>query len=300
MSITTDCTCIAPNTRAPKKENIVRFGEDTPVLVPDTMPTIPQDIADKLIANKDSENTVLVTMADYTQRDYVYNWIQLLKQTHQPNDEASAQFVVFCRDPKLYVHLIVAGYESNAILIPDEWTTTSHIIQRLLYINIHILLLDPDVIMLRDPRPFMNTLLKIRPDTHLLMGQRIDSGMVMIRANSRHVRRVVAQTMADGWEASLNRVLGSRELHVKEGMVVLLDPLHFANQETYVDRQLPNKLGITPYLVHLNKVEDERDLLRKQDGFWVVNEDQLASLDRQVEAFRQWQPVQFVNEKANF
>jgi hypothetical protein len=261
MSTNDHCACLVQTTSKPN-EQIVRFGEDTPVLVPDTMPPIPQDIMDKLTANRDDDNTILVTVADYAKREYVYNWIQLLKNQHTDQDEPP-KFVVFCSDPKLHVHLIVAGYESNAVLIPDEWTgqaVTSRIVQRLVYTNLNILLLDVDVIMLRDPRPFMSTLLKIRADTHLLVAQsgvnqhRVDPGMMLIRANSRHARRIVAQTMDSTWEMAFNKALDAKELHVKEGMVVLLDPVHFSNKETYVDRQLSTKLGITPYLVHLNKV----------------------------------------------
>ncbi|KAI7903871.1 uncharacterized protein BX663DRAFT_505519 [Cokeromyces recurvatus] len=179
----------------------VEHGEELPLFVPDSLSPIQPDILDKMNANKYDDHGLIVTVANYDMRMELYNWIQLLEKAEE------RKFVVFCIDEKLYLHLMVAGYEDKAVLVPQSWilsdsdlvnnnnnntlTDDEHsllgqnssiqlslvkirILQRLVYADPHfnILMLDVNQIMIRKrTREYIQALLHIREDTQMIATQ---------------------------------------------------------------------------------------------------------------------------------
>lgn len=278
-----DCDCVRPT----NSSNItaVHHGERLPVFVPDSMPPLEPEIVDKLKLNKYSDNTVLITIAGYAMRKELYNWMKLLEYADEPN------YVIFCTDLKLYMHLIVAGYEDKAVIIPDDWFMAdnidmfkdteismldnhprlSHIktwvLQRLVYEQpFHILMLDVNEVMLHKRTvEYIQTLMHVRGDTKLIATQdsgnqtTINTGLMLLRTDSKEIKRVLANTAYIQEEnhqltqqEAFNKALNMTSLHVKTGMLVLLDILHFPNGAQFFKANLPQSKGIKPYVVHLN------------------------------------------------
>lgn len=268
-------------------ENItlVPFGESTPLVVPESLSPIQPDILEKILVNSKDQG-VITTVAGYAMRMELYNWIDLLKAANED------LFLIFCTDPKLYMHLIVTGYEDQAVLIPDDWflnnlelfrnTETNMldngivrlthvktwVLQRLAYVvDIqNVLMLDVNQIMLHArTREYIQTLLHIRHDTQLITTQDssdqhvINSGLIMMRTNANLAKRVLASTVRiqeqnynQTQQQAFNKALSQLELHVKTGMTVLLDIIHFPNGINYFDNDLSGSRGIEPYIVHAN------------------------------------------------
>lgn len=268
-------------------ENITLLphGEQIPVFVPDALSPIEPDILDKIVANRHDDG-ILITIAGYAMRNELYNWIELLKEARE------LSFIVFCTDPKLYLHLIVAGYEDKAVLIPDDWFINhlelfrdteinmlddsmprlSHIktwvLQRLSYVKdiSNVLLLDVNQVMLHArTREYLQTLLHIRWDTQLIMTQDsldqqvFNTGLIMMRTDAGEAKRVLEHTvqiqelnLGLTQQEALNKAMKQMELNVKSGMTVLLDALHFPNGISYFENNLPSSKGIEPYIIHIN------------------------------------------------
>lgn len=272
------CSCSSKTTNT----MIVNHGENAPVFVPDTMPIEP-DIVDKLHLNKYADDTVMVTIAGYALVAEVYNWMKLLEYADESN------YVIFCTDDKLYMHLVIAGYEDQAVLIPDNWfmndldlfRNTTHslldrpsrlshvktwVLQRLIYQPYHIMMLDVNQVVLHKRTiEYIQTLMHLRGDTKLLASQdsldqrTVNTGLMLLRSNSQQLKRVLAQTVLlqeenpDLTQQELfNMALDKTNLHVKTGMVVLLDILHFPNGHYHFNENLPGSKGIEPFVVHLN------------------------------------------------
>ncbi|KAI7896879.1 uncharacterized protein EV154DRAFT_491111 [Mucor mucedo] len=296
---------------------LVPFGENTPLVVPEFLSPIQPDILEKMMVNSKDQG-LIVTVAGYAMRVELYNWIDLLKAA----DEES--FLVFCTDTKLYMHLVVTGYEDQAVLIPDDWfldnlelfrntennmldneiARLTHVktwvLQRLAYVTDiqNVLMLDVNQIMLHArTMEYMQTLLHIRHDTQLITTQDssdqhvMNSGLVMMRTNANLAKRVLASTVRiqeqnynQTQQQAFNSALSQLELHVKTGMTVLLDIIHFPNGINYFDNDLSGSRGIEPYIIHANhKFGEERISLLQERGFWVVNSDYIASVSNQVE-----------------
>lgn len=264
---------------------LVHHGENTPLFVPEFLSPIQPDILDKILVNREDKG-ILITVAGYAMRIELYNWIKLLKEAEEE------MFIIFCTDPKLYMHLIVAGYEDKAVLIPDDWfmnnleqfrnTETnmldnniarlSHIktwvLQRLAYINDinNVLMLDVNQIMLHArTREYIQTLLHIRGDTQFITTQDssdqhvINSGLIMMRTDAKLAKRVLASTIQIQelkheltQQQAFNKALEQLDLHVKTGMTVLLDIIHFPNGINYFENNLSSSRGIEPYIIHAN------------------------------------------------
>ena len=287
ISNTTLCSCPS-DLYTIENITLVRHGENTPVFVPEALSPIQPDIRDKLLENRHDEkdNGVLITIGGYAMLNEVYNWIELLKESNED------RFVVFCTDESLYTHLIITGYESQAVLIPDDWflydrelfrnTATSmldntlprlsHIktwvLQRLMYTEgiSNVLYLDVNQIMLHArTREYIQTLLHIRWDTQLIathdsLNQSIiNTGLVMIRTNAGKLKRLFASTIQIQekypqltQQEAFNSALDQLDLNVKSGMLVLLDVIHFPNGKNYFEKDISKSKGIQPYIIHAN------------------------------------------------
>lgn len=278
-SSTTDCDCVKPTVNI----TAVNHGERVPVFVPDTMPPLEPEIVDKLNLNKYDDNTVLITVAGYAMRKELYNWMKLLEYADESN------YVIFCTDLKLYMHLIVAGYEDKAVMIPDDWFVNdldlfrntesslldqprlthvkTWVLQRLVYEEpFNIFMLDINQVMMHKRTiEYIQTLLHLRGDTKIIASQdsldqgTVNTGLMLFRTNSKQAKRVLANTIYIQEEnpqltqqEAFNKALSSTNLHVKTGMLVLLDIIHFPNGVHYFKKNLPKSKGIKPYMVHLN------------------------------------------------
>lgn len=311
-SLATACDCPTPFSNV----SFVQHGEKSPIFVPEDLSVMQPDVLDKLNLNKQSDGTVIVTVAGYGMRHELYNWIYYMQTAKEK------KYVVFCTDAKLYLHLIVAGHEERAALVPEDWymndvelfTNTrlslldearlSHvktwILQRLVYSEtpIHALMLDVNQIMVhRRTREYIQTLLHIRGDTQIIATQdgldqhTINTGLMLIRSHGHLAKRVLASTIQIqerqptlNQQQAFNQALDQMELHVKTGMTVLLDIIHFPNGVNYFEQNLPGSKGIKPYIIHANhKVGQERINVLKEHGFWKVSEDFVDGISRQVE-----------------
>ncbi|KAI8637987.1 hypothetical protein BD408DRAFT_423616 [Parasitella parasitica] len=295
--------------------SFVRHGENLPILVPEDLSVMQLDVLDKLELNKHSDSTVVVTVAGYGMRQELYNWIHYMQTVKEK------KYVVFCTDAKLYMHLIVAGHEERAALIPEDWfihsldlfrdtklsildddPRLSHvktwILQRLVYSSINALMLDVNQFMVhRRTREYIQTLLHIRGDTQIIATQdgldqrTINTGLLLIRGNAPAAKRILANTLqiqeqqpSLNQQEAFNQAMDQMELHVKTGMTVLLDIIHFPNGLNYFEHNLPGSKGIKPYIIHANhKFGQERRDLLKESGFWKVSEDYVDGVSRQVE-----------------
>ncbi|GAA5801781.1 hypothetical protein EDC94DRAFT_591330 [Helicostylum pulchrum] len=307
------CNCLFST----ENMTLVPHGENVPVFIPDALSPMEPDILDKIAANR-RDDGILITIAGYAMRNELYNWIELLKEAREDS------FIVFCTDPKLYLHLIVAGYEDKAVLIPDDWFISdlelfrstennmldnylprlSHIktwvLQRLSYVkNVNnVFLLDVNQIMVHArTREYLQTLLHIRWDTQLITTQDsldqhvFNTGLIMMRTDAGEAKRLLENTVQIQeikpgltQQEALNKAMDKMELHVKTGMTVLLDVLHFPNGIGYFENNLSGSKGIEPYIIHINHKfgEDRRELL-KLNGFWKLDQEYIDSLSEQVE-----------------
>ncbi|CEP16291.1 hypothetical protein [Parasitella parasitica] len=293
----------------------IRHGENLPIFVPEDLSAMQLDVLDKLLLNKHSENTVIITIAGYGMRHELYNWIHYMQTAKEK------KFVVFCTDAKLYMHLIVAGHEERAALIPEDWFVSSPdlfrdttlsmldddprlshvktwVLQRLVYSPVNALMLDVNQFMMhRRTREYIQTLLRIRGDTQIIATQdgldqrTINTGLLLIRSNAQAAKRILANTIqiqekqpSLNQQAAFNKALNQMELHVKTGMTVLLDIIHFPNGLNYFEHNLPESKGIKPYIIHANHKfgQDRRDLLKEND-FWKVSEDYVDGISYQIE-----------------
>jgi hypothetical protein len=290
------CSCPTPlpaSLYSTENMTIVRHGEKQPIFVPDYISPLQPDIFDKIMAMRHhdkirefEDNGILITIAGYAMKHELYNWIELL------NSVKEDRFIVFCTDLKIYVHLIVAGYEDYAVYIPDDWflgdlhlfrdteydmldneiARLSHVktwvLQRLVYtrgIN-NVLYLDVNQVMLHArTREYITTLLNIRWDTELIASQDTNSqkllntGLLMLRTDTKSVKRLLANTMQIQetkpnltQQQAFNLAVDQLDLHLKNGNTVLLDIMHFPNGVNYFEKNLSGSKGIEPYIVHVN------------------------------------------------
>ncbi|KAI8888123.1 glycosyltransferase family 77 protein, partial [Backusella circina FSU 941] len=299
-----DCHCLQNKKSKTTTKDTIIHGENAPVLVPETLPNIPTDVLEKLQNNK-IDNTVLVTIAGYNMRYQVYNWI------HKLNEIEETHFVIFCTDNQLYVHLVVAGYEAQVALVPEDWLVegkdqTSHIktwiLQRIMYADDDdglIMMVDLDAIFVRSRgMEYLTTLMNIRHETHLIAIQdsfdqhTADTGVMMVRSRSKQVKRLLANTIQIQQrepqltqQEAFNVALSKMELHVKTGIYVILDVMHFPNGVSFFENDLSRSKGIQPYIVHANnKAGQEQIEMLKEHGLWIVDEDWVDSHNIQVDA----------------
>lgn len=233
------CTCPSALSAAASSSSLystqnisyVRHGEKQPIFVPDYLSPLQSDIFDKIMTMRHDDikirgaedNGILITIAGYAMRHELFNWMQLLKDVEED------RFIIFCTDLKMYMSLIVAGYEDYAVFIPDDWlpsqdlhlfrntkfnmldatpARTTHVktwvLQRLIYtmgIN-NILYLDVNQIMLHPrTREYLTTLLNLRWDTEFIASQdgtdqkTINTGLVMLRTDTKSTKRLLANTI---------------------------------------------------------------------------------------------------------
>ncbi|KAI8374844.1 hypothetical protein BD560DRAFT_368397 [Blakeslea trispora] len=306
------CNCSLPLTSINYNQTFVLHGENSPVFVPESL-TMPPDILDKIEANKNDDGSVMMTIANYPMRRELYNWIEWIRQAQEE------KFVIFCLDSELYLHLMVAGYQSKAILVPDDWwmgnlalresdvpllddTRLSHsktwILQKLAYLqDTNVMMLDVNQVMLSPrTREYIQTLLTMRSDTHLIATQDssdqhvLNTGLMMIRGGlSDPLKRLLAHTIQIqealphlSQQEAFNLAMAQMELNVKSGMIVLLDMIHFPNGRHYFESKRPK--GIEPFIVHVNhKVGESRIELLQAHQFWKPIDDHVDSINRQVE-----------------
>jgi hypothetical protein len=297
---TSSCPCSPPSFSS-KNISLVEHGENMPVFVPDQL-TMPEDIADKIALNK-HDQTLLATVAGYGMRTELYNWIALLESAREH------KYLVFCTDLKLYLHLVFAGLEDKAVLIPDDWILNdmelfrdptlhllddarlSHaktwILQRLAYHTeiTNTLWLDVNQVMVHArTREYVQTLLHMRWDTQVISTQdsldqhTVNTGLIMLRGNAKLTKRLLASTIQIqsneptlNQQQAFNRALDQLQLNVKSGMTVLLDIMHFPNGVNYFETNLPGSKGIKPYIIHANhKVRGGLEGMSYLGGFFLT------------------------------
>ncbi|KAI8372681.1 hypothetical protein EDC96DRAFT_606153 [Choanephora cucurbitarum] len=308
------CNCSSPFSSLSYNQTLVEHGEYAPLFVPESLQSIPLDILDKIAANTISDS-VIVTVANYPMRKELYNWMEWMREAQEEN------FLVFCIDPKLYLHLVVAGHEEKAVLVPDDWfvsdlelmrnSTTplldsvrlSHvktwILQQLAYLkDTHTMMLDVNQVILRPrTREYIQTLLNMRPDTHLIATQDssdqhvVNTGLTMIRGgdSSKQLKRLLANTIQIQesqyhlhQQEALNLAMVQMELNVKTGMIVLLDMIHFPNGHQYFESK--RLKVIEPFIVHANhKTGESRIKLLQEHQFWKPVDDRVDGISRQVD-----------------
>ncbi|KAI8081547.1 nucleotide-diphospho-sugar transferase-domain-containing protein [Halteromyces radiatus] len=210
---------------------IPQLLRDTPIPDPDpitdgqvipliemTKLTIPDDDVMKIINNNlHWPRTLIITVANYGIRHYVYNWIRSLERTHEE------RYVIVCLDKALYDHLYKAGYGNHAFVIPSTWMhysvssnlasyptqdyrlitfTKSVVVQHILHLDISALYSDVDVVWIRPrTRDYIRALMDVRGGgTHVLFQQddmqqhRINSGFFLMRPTPI-MRRLMADTI---------------------------------------------------------------------------------------------------------
>jgi hypothetical protein len=294
-------TCDCPTTFS--NVSFVQHGEKLPIFVPEDLSVMQPDVFDKINLNKYSDHSLLVTVAGYGMRYELYNWIHYMQAAKEK------KFVVFCTDAKLYLHLIVAGHEERVALIPEDWYVNdldlfrntklsmldhprlSHVktwvLQRLVYSDtpVNALMLDVNQIMVhRRTREYIQTLLHIRGDTQIIATQdgldqhTINTGLILIRNNANIAKRVLANTIqiqekqpSLNQQEAFNQALDQMELHVKTGMTVLLDIIHFPNGLNYFENNLPGSKGIKPYIIHANHKVQKKKKKKKKKKTLILN-----------------------------
>jgi hypothetical protein len=248
--------------------------------IPDSLPPPPKELMKKINANLLENRVLIVATANYGMRNHVYNWIESLKRTGEK------KFLIFCFDQKLLDHLTLAGYGDQASLIPDVWFhqqveaefktyfseeyriithSKTLVVQQLLYLDVTVFFSDVDIVWLR-PRmvEYVNTLLQIRQETHVLYQQEgfnqqeINSGFYLMKPTIE-MKRLLAETIqiqdsndAKTQQGAMNMALNHLNMDLRTSCVVLLDVLHFPNGFVYYTHDLPNKHGIKPFIVHAN------------------------------------------------
>jgi hypothetical protein len=152
--------------------------------------------------------------------------------------------------------------------IPRLSHVKTWVLQRLAYTAgiSNIFYLEVNQIMMHTrTKEYIQTLMNIRWDTQLIATQdsldqhTVNTGLVMIRPDANAAKRLLASTIQiqeldarfDQQEA-FNMALDQLDLHVKSGITVLLDVIHFPNGEQYFEKNLSASKGIQPYIVHVN------------------------------------------------
>lgn len=251
------CSC-------PPKIN-TQFGEQRPVIVPDSMPSIPSDIRDKIQENRLENDDLIMTVAGYDMRLDLYNWIEFMKAANEH------RFLVFCTDSDLYRHLTIAGYENRAVLVPDDWlwfsnssSYTPWILERLVHLDINPLMLDIQQLLLWPrAREYVSTMMHVRWDTQLIATGRdashLQGGLIYLMRDSYQVKRLLAQVVQSqmyeptlSLQEAFHQALSQTHIHVKSGFVLLLDDIHFPNGEVYFKQKYSGIAGIEPYMVYVN------------------------------------------------
>lgn len=255
-------------------------GESGPVIVPESFAEPSAELLDKINNNLLEDRVLITAVANYGMRDYLYNWIGSLTRTNED------KYLVFCLDEQLCNHLVNAGYESHAALIPEDWfhqrvtsgfedyfspkyRVITHaktlVVQRLLYLDITVFFSDVDVVWLRPRmREYVKTLMDIRPETHVIFQQdglderQVNTGFYLMRP-TYEMKRLLAETiyLQDTREdvtqqGAMNQVLGSLVADVRTSSVVLLDVMFFPNGFAYFDNNLSQSRNIEPYVLHAN------------------------------------------------
>lgn len=252
--------------------------------IPDSLPSPPQEVLDKINTNMLDDRVLIVATANYGMRNHVYNWIESLKRTGEH------KFLIFCFDEKLYRHLQLTGYGDRASLVPDIWLhndtqkvesdfktyftqeyrVITHaktlVVQQLLYLDIKVFFSDVDIVWLK-PRmvEYVHTFMQIREETQVIFQQEglnqqeVNSGFYLMRPTVE-MKKLLAETIqiqdnteeAKTQQGAMNAALNHLNLDLRTSSVVLLDVLHFPNGFVYFDNDLPNRHGVEPYIVHAN------------------------------------------------
>ncbi|KAI7902982.1 nucleotide-diphospho-sugar transferase-domain-containing protein [Cokeromyces recurvatus] len=272
----------------------------------------PVAVMKKVNANLLKDRVLIVATANYGMRNHVYNWIESIKRTGEK------KFLIFCFDQKLYDHLCLTGHENQATLIPEVWyhqqvesdfktyfsqeyRVITHsktlVVQQLLYLDIHVLFSDVDIVWLRkDIVHYMTRLLQIRPETGVLFQQEglnqqeINSGFYLMRSTDE-MKLLLAETIeiqdssnnTKTQQGAMNTALNQFNLDIRTSPIVLLDILHFPNGYVYYTLDLPNQYGIEPYIVHANYLvgEDKKQKL-VSSNFWYLNDTWLDQIDKKL------------------
>lgn len=119
------CDCFYPNSPEPlliRDTPILQplppviDGQDIPLIELNQSIPAPNEATMTIIKNNlHYPKTLLLTIANYGVRHYVYNWIHSLEKTDEH------RFVIVCLDIYLYKHLVKAGYKDHAFIIPKHW-----------------------------------------------------------------------------------------------------------------------------------------------------------------------------------
>ncbi|KAI8990126.1 hypothetical protein BDB01DRAFT_717935 [Pilobolus umbonatus] len=297
------------------------------IIVPETLPTIQPEILDKIHQQRHDSRDLIVTIAGYETREELYNWIEFMKEAKE------TKYLIFCTDSKLYIHLMVAGLEQHAAEIPDDWLlydqhhfrntsisffdpeypSLSHlrtwILQRLMYTESNILMMDVHTLMIRArTRQYLNKLLQVKKSARIIASLEhpnqmfLNTGLIMMQGQSKTLKRLLANVIhiqqSDHrltQQDAFNIVLSQYELHLKTGMTMLLDMMHFPNGEHYFCKNIATSSGIVPYIIHANHKYGKglKDDL-KDTKLWKVNEDYLVQVEYRVEMM--WRRRQRKNE----
>ncbi|KAK4519661.1 uncharacterized protein ATC70_009898 [Mucor velutinosus] len=312
-TLETNCQCEQASEEPMIEQEQGQEQQQQQIEIPDLLPPPPKELMDKINNNMLQDRVLIVATANYGMRNHVYNWIESMKKTGEE------KFLIFCFDQKLYDHLTLAGYSDRASLIPDVWFhqqveadfktyfskeyriithSKTLVVQQLLYLDVAVFFTDVDIVWLR-PRlvEYVNTLLQIRPETHVLFQQEgfnqqeINSGFYLMRPTVE-MKRLLAETIqiqdsndAKTQQGAMNAALDHLNMDLRTSSVVLLDVLHFPNGFVYYDHDLPNKHGIKPFMVHANYLvgEDKKTKLM-ESNFWYVNDTWLDQMDAKLEA----------------
>ncbi|KAI8332479.1 nucleotide-diphospho-sugar transferase-domain-containing protein [Chlamydoabsidia padenii] len=255
--------------------------------------------------------TLIITVANYGMRHFVYNWIRSLERTHEE------RYVVVCLDQALYDHLYKAGYGNHAFVIPVAWShyavsshwaayptqdyclitfTKSVVVQHILHLDISALYSDVDVVWTRTrTRDYVRGLMDLRGGhTHVIFQQddvqqhNVNSGFFLMRPTPV-MKRVMADTVyiqeqpgnsMMTQQVAINQALVRMNLDIRSTHVVLLDAFLFPNGRSYFLERYNERLGVDPYIVHANYlVGDEKVVKLKEHGLWYVDDAWLASID---------------------
>ncbi|KAI9276983.1 nucleotide-diphospho-sugar transferase-domain-containing protein [Phascolomyces articulosus] len=291
---------------------VVETGETIPLVVPESFKKPEQALVDKINNNLNDGRVLIVAASNYGMRDHVYNWIESLKRTNEGD-----KFLMFCLDQQMYDHMVAAGYEKNAVTIPESWfhdeveagfeeyyskkyRIITHaktlIVQQLLYLDVTVLFSDVDIVWLRPRmREFIHTFLQIRGQTHVAYQQEgtdqrvVNSGFYMMKPTDI-TKRLLAETIYLGdtnkdytQQGAMNAALDHVDMNLRSTHVVLLDVLHFPNGYVFFDNQWPQKHGVEPYMVHANYlVGNDKKKKLQEYGYWYLDDKWLESIDAKI------------------
>ncbi|KAI8377416.1 nucleotide-diphospho-sugar transferase-domain-containing protein [Radiomyces spectabilis] len=274
------------------------------------MPSVPEAMTDKINANLQPQRTLIITIADYDNREYTYNWVESLKRTNE------TRFIIFCMDEKMHQHLKHAGYEPQSILISNPWLhglpkktqqgsgahwsdVSSFVIQRLLYFDITVLFAQVDTVWLAPrTREYLRTFLNIRLETHAIFQEAqvdkvyLNTGFFIMRPTEA-MKRLLADAVyiqnhrvkeQESEQEALSVALQHMPMDIRYSKISSLDVMHFPNAHSYFTHRLPQSRGVQPYIVHTSYLDpDKKKEILKDHDLWYIDDAYCREIDNQVQ-----------------